>query len=737
MPQNPFRFTTPVRGDKFLGRDVIVEKFTEELCSISGDSFEIIGGRRFGKSSLLLAMQDQLMELLENDKDADWLVLPVFIPLEALVHASAQDVLGLMLHKIKKATCGAKRSGPLQCEPLVDLGISAYTELVPREATLQELEAAIEESIDAAYGNRGVMLRITLLIDETDHILNYPWTKSLFGLLRSLIYDSRVRDHIRLVLAGSGHLLDVHERGSPLLNACKAYFLEPFTEEAARALINHVPNISNDIADEILKQGAGHPFILQHLLHYIVEGESTSITMDTIDAEVRRFIHDRHSDLEGWWYALGKDGQLVYCILSESMCWMTPAEIIQIANNPNLQISRGLTVLCYHGFIIHDGTYKKFHISGQLFQNWAMDKNKPYESREVLRMSENYTDFDLHIASNGHVIASSSEGQATADISTIVPNSIRLSQTLIKRREVDANLLMEIGQELYEWIFPSNIHTHFHQTEAIARAQGAKLRLRLRIEADSIASLPLEFLYRSDGGYFFAANPNTVLSRYLNLPLPPYRVRRRAGPLHLLAIIADPIDQTRLNPDEWEALMKEALNSLLDSGQMTLKIVKNATRKEIRNALMERKPDIIQFVGHGIYHEGKGYLALVDDKTGGTWLLDDARFANLYLGFDDHLGLISLATCESATTDSPQSFLGVAPQLVQRGIPAVVAMQYSVSVDTAKIFLGDFYVSIAAGKPVDWAVQWARNAISQEFGLDNREFVTPVLYMRAKDGQVF
>jgi len=202
-------------------------------------------------------------------------------------------------------------------------------------------------------------------------------------------------------------------------------------------------------------------------------------------------------------------------------------------------------------------------------------------------------------------------------------------------------------------------------------------------------------------------------------------------------IIADPIDQTRLNPDEWEALMKEALNSLLDSGQMTLKIVKNATRKEIRNALMERKPDIIQFVGHGIYHEGKGYLALVDDKTGGTWLLDDARFANLYLGFDDHLGLISLATCESATTDSPQSFLGVAPQLVQRGIPAVVAMQYSVSVDTAKIFLGDFYVSIAAGKPVDWAVQWARNAISQEFGLDNREFVTPVLYMRAKDGQVF
>lgn len=44
---------------------------------------------------------------------------------------------------------------------------------------------------------------------------------------------------------------------------------------------------------------------------------------------------------------------------------------------------------------------------------------------------------------------------------------------------------------------------------------------------------------------------------------------------------------------------------------------------------------------------------------------------------------------------------------------------------------------IAAHKPVDWAVQSARNAILLEFGLNNREFATPVLYMRAKDGNVF
>lgn len=68
-------------------------------------------------------------------------------------------------------------------------------------------------------------------------------------------------------------------------------------------------------------------------------------------------------------------------------------------------------------------------------------------------------------------------------------------------------------------------------------------------------------MYRNIGGYFLAVNPDTVFSRYLNLPLPQQRVRRREDPLHILAIISDPTDQVRLDPDEWEAILKEALNT--------------------------------------------------------------------------------------------------------------------------------------------------------------------------------
>lgn len=352
-------------------------------------------------------------------------------------------------------------------------------------------------------------------------------------------------------------------------------------------------------------------------------------------------------------------------------------------------------------------------------------------------MQENYVDFDLYIDASGHAFATSPQGEVEAYIEIKQPSNIRLSWQLIERRQTDSDLLKEIGRALYDWLFPNSIHTHLQVTEAAARQDQAKLRIRMRIEPSNIASLPLEFVYRSMGGYFLATNPNTVFSRYLNLPLPPDRVRRHSNPLHVLAIIADPIDQARLDPDEWETILKESLDMQLSTNRMTLQTVKRATRKEIRDALLSQKPDIIQFVGHGIYQNSKGYLALVDEDTKKTWLVDDERFANIFNGYDDHLGLICMASCESAQSNDPQGFSGIAQQLVQRGAPSVVAMQYKVYIKTAKVFLEEFYTCVAAHKPIDWAVQSARNAISLEFGLDNREFATPVLYMRAKDGNVF
>ena len=150
MASNPFTFLEPVSSDHFFGRGAVVNKIAEDLYS-SSNSFSIIGGKRFGKSSLLFALKNRLIDRLEHDSNSEWLILPVFISLKARAHTSAQDVLGLMLYKIKKAACGAKKSGPLQSEPLLDLGVPEYTEIIPPSADLQEIEDAVEQIVRVAF----------------------------------------------------------------------------------------------------------------------------------------------------------------------------------------------------------------------------------------------------------------------------------------------------------------------------------------------------------------------------------------------------------------------------------------------------------------------------------------------------------------------------------------------------------------------------------------------------------
>jgi len=106
-------------------------------------------------------------------------------------------------------------------------------------------------------------------------------------------------------------------------------------------------------------------------------------------------------------------------------------------------------------------------------------------------------------------------------------------------------------------------------------------------------------------------------------------------------------------------LLKDALAEPIQNGSLALQTIKRATLKEIRNALLQQKPDVVQFLGHGLYSDGKGYLALVDEETSKMWKVDDERFANLFAGHDDHLGLISLASCESARSNDPQTFLAL------------------------------------------------------------------------------
>lgn len=59
-----------------------------------------------------------------------------------------------------------------------------------------------------------------------------------------------------------------------------------------------------------------------------------------------------------------------YKFLAEANIWVTEKQLIQRVNGCELNIGSGLVKLCYHGLIIRDDTWSRYHISGELFKAW-------------------------------------------------------------------------------------------------------------------------------------------------------------------------------------------------------------------------------------------------------------------------------------------------------------------------------------------------------------------------------
>lgn len=260
------------------------------------------------------------------------------------------------------------------------------------------------------------------------------------------------------------------------------------------------------------------------------------------------------------------------------------------------------------------------------------------------------------------------------------------------------------------------------------------MRLRLVFESPELAKLPWEVLYDEGTNIFLANNTQTALSRYIDVPLQQRDLVAASLPLKVLLVISSSTDLAKLDADGEERLIRDALSRHIEAGQIELDVLHEASIRNINQKLREKHYNVFHFIGHGSFDNDRGSIVLVN-RDGTAKLLDDEGFANIFLG-NRNLGLAVLNSCEGAAVSSNTVLAGIAPNLVRRGIPAVVAMQYPILDTTAKLFADEFYRTLALDWPVDAAIQTTRNAISIEVGLDQPDFATPVLYMRAKDGTI-
>jgi len=75
-------------------------------------------------------------------------------------------------------------------------------------------------------------------------------------------------------------------------------------------------------------------------------------------------------------------------------------------------------------------------------------------------------------------------------------------------------------------------------------------------------------------------------------------------------------------------------------------VLTKATIKEIDQRLADKPYNVFHFIGHGVFKDNKGLIALMDENDDEK-PLDDQSFANLFLG-KGGLGLLILNSCRGS-----------------------------------------------------------------------------------------
>jgi hypothetical protein len=297
-----------------------------------------------------------------------------------------------------------------------------------------------------------------------------------------------------------------------------------------------------------------------------------------------------------------------------------------------------------------------------------------------------------------------------------------------------------IGDLLYRALFSGVPGELWQRARGMAEARDQGLRLELTMTLDDpslakLARLPWELLYEQSARRFlFRGNRRLLLTRSPEAfqPVSPLPV---VLPLRVLIALAAPAGFVELDgPGEWQ-LVREAWAGRAD---VAVTCLRQTTLKALREKLLEIDPHIVHVVGHGARLPASGEGAIVlEDETGGAHLVSGQTLADHLL--DHHVQLAVLNACGTArlSTDLNASLLsGVATALIAGGVPAVIAMQRSISDQAAVRLSGVLYRRLAAGDPVDVAVAEARLALSTT-GIDHFEWATPVLYLRTRDSRIF
>lgn len=289
-----------------------------------------------------------------------------------------------------------------------------------------------------------------------------------------------------------------------------------------------------------------------------------------------------------------------------------------------------------------------------------------------------------------------------------------------------------IGRRLFDTVFSGPVGNCLWRSIGSAQASDANLRVRLRLtDVPELLDLPWELLFDAGRSRFLALDDRSTLIRHLPVQ-EPVAAMSVVLPLNILVVMASPPGAAPLDYRQELKNLDAALQPLIQRGLVRLEPLENATVEGFREKLKEHPWHVLHFIGHGDYDsETREGRLLFESAEGGSRTLGAGRLGDLLRPYRS-LRLVLLNACEGGRSSREDPFAGLAQALVQKGIPAVVAMQFPITDRAAIVLAGEFYRGIAEGRPVEQALAGARREVNVSGDEGEIEWATPVLYMRGE-----
>ncbi len=341
------------------------------------------------------------------------------------------------------------------------------------------------------------------------------------------------------------------------------------------------------------------------------------------------------------------------------------------------------------------------------------------------------------------------EGTYSVDFRLSRPDSdeTRTDRSEIKQSDLDFDGLADASYDSDEYsrkltggFFKSQgVKSYFSSAKSsVLSRDGMGLRLRLFVGSDAPELHPLhwELLRDPDTNFLIATSQDILFSRYLSsLDWRPVRLKPKSE-MQALVVVANPSDleANHFAPIHVEAELARARQALDDIPVTAIPAGsgEHATLTKIVAKLAENEYDILYIVCHGA-------LSGADEPV--LWLEGEDGRAKKTFGKDlvvrlqelpQRPRLVVLASCESAGNSAGEALSALGPRLVEAGIPAVLAMQGKVSVQTIEQFMPRFFESVRQEGHIDQAMAVARGLVR-----DRPDSWMPVLFMRLKSGRLW